>query len=182
MELFIPGLVIILVVAVFIFLVLPRIGPMVLAIICLVALIVVGFQHYSMFSGEYRLSTWQYGLASYTPYVVLGIALIVIISSGFYMFGSTSVKSRIANTVSTPMEVIQNAVANAVEIMPAASSATNPITAGINRTINANVGTGRSNLGLGVPSAPANASASASAAPNTKSPNLPGVGFRASEV
>ena len=93
------------------------------------------------------------------------------------MVGGPETKSQILNAVSTPMETIQEAVANSAAAMPSAASATNVVTATLNRVINSNV------------SAPASA---AGAAPNSffgnakknmaKSPNLPGLGFKASNV
>jgi ABC-type transport system involved in multi-copper enzyme maturation permease subunit len=172
MELFLPSLIVILLVAFFIFMVLPRIGPMVLAVVALIALIAAGFHHYSLFASEYTLSTWQYSLAAYTPWVVLGFAFIFIISSVMFIMGGPEAKAAMLNTVSTPMETIQESIANSTANMPSAASATNVVTAGINRAIN---------------SAPANAASvsnanRANANRNKKTPNIPGLGFSASQV
>jgi uncharacterized membrane protein len=168
MELFVPGLIIIVLLAFFIFLVLPRMGAMVLAIVCLIALIAAGVNHYSMFSSEYSLSTWQYGLAAYTPWVVLGVSFVFIISALMFMVGSPETKAQMMNAASTPMEAIQEAVANSAAAMPPAATATNAVTATLNRAINSN------------PSAPVFGNANKKN--NAKSPNLPGLGFKASNV
>jgi hypothetical protein len=136
MEIFIPGLIVILLAAFFIFLILPRMGPMILGIVSLVALIAAGVHHYNMFHSEYALSTWQYGLAAYAPWVVLGLALLFIIASLFFVFGGSETRATLANAVSTPMEAIQNAVAGSANAMPPANTATNPITAAINTGLN----------------------------------------------
>jgi ABC-type transport system involved in multi-copper enzyme maturation permease subunit len=172
MELFLPSLIVILLVAFFIFMVLPRIGPMVLAVVALIALIAAGFHHYSLFASEYTLSTWQYSLAAYTPWVVLGFAFIFIISSVMFIMGGPEAKAAMLNTVSTPMETIQESIANSTANMPSAASATNVVTAGINRAIN---------------SVPGNAASvsnanRANANRNKKTPNIPGLGFSASQV
>ena len=163
-----PGLIIIVLLAFFIFLVLPRMGAMVLAIVCLIALIAAGVNHYSMFSSEYSLSTWQYGLAAYTPWVVLGVSFVFIISALMFMVGSPETKAQMMNAASTPMEAIQEAVANSAAAMPPAATATNAVTATLNRAINSN------------PSAPVFGNANKKN--NAKSPNLPGLGFKASNV
>jgi uncharacterized membrane protein len=161
--------------AFFVFLILPRMGAMVLAIVCLIALIAAGINHYSMFYSEYTLSTWQYGLAAYTPWVVLAVSFVFIISAVMFMVGSPETKAQIMNAASTPMETIQEAVANSAAAMPSAASATNPITATLNRVINTNASTEvkAPNSAFGFNTNKKN---------NAKSPNLPGLGFKASNV
>jgi hypothetical protein len=175
MELFVPGLIVLLVSAFFIFLILPRMGSMVLAIASLLALIAVGVHHYSQFYTEYRLSTWQNALAAYAPWVTLGFALIAMISSIIFFVSGEETRGKIANAVSTPMEAIQDKVAEAAAVMPSAASATNAVTAGINNIIK--------NATTTNASAPAQPQAQPNAARrnNTvKSPNIPGAGFSAS--
>lgn len=175
MELFVPGLIIIVLLAFFIFLILPRMGAMVLAVVCLIALIAAGINHYSMFQSEYSLSTWQYSLAAYTPWIILGVSFVFIISAIMFMIGSPETKAQIINAASTPMETIQEAVANSAAAMPSASSATNIVTATLNRAINTNASTEARapNSVFGTNALKKN---------NTKSPNLPGLGFKASDV
>jgi len=144
-------------------------GTMVLAIASLVALIAVGVHHYSQFYTEYRLSTWQNSLTAYAPWVTLGFALIVMVSSIIFFVSGEETRGKIANAVSTPMETIQDKVAEAAAIMPSAATATNSVTAGINNIIK-NVTT--TNASAQQPNARRN---------NTiKSPNIPGAGFSAS--
>jgi hypothetical protein len=168
MELFLPGIIVLLLAAFFIFLILPRMGPMVLAIVSIVALLAAGIHHYSMFHSEYALSTWQYGLAAYAPWAVLGLALLFIIAAIFFVFGGTS-PTAVMNAVSTPMEAIQNAVAGSANAMPSANTATNPVTAAINSGLNAIVGTNTNK--------PANQKPA-----NKPSPLLPGLNFPASQI
>ena len=161
--------------AFFIFLILPRMGSMVLAIASLLALIAVGVHHYSQFYTEYRLSTWQNSLTAYAPWVTLGFALIVMVSSIIFFVSGEETRGKIANAVSTPMEAIQDKVAEAAAVMPSAASATNAVTAGINNIIK--------NATTTNASAPAQPQAQPNAARrnNTvKSPNIPGAGFSAS--
>jgi hypothetical protein len=171
MEIFLPSLIILVLLAFFIFLVLPRTGPMVLAVVCLIALIAAGMNHYTMFYSEYALSTWQYSLAAYTPWVILGFAFIFVISAAMFMFSGGDMKGAM-NAVSTPMESIQEAVANSAAAMPSAASATNPITATLNRAMNGTAAnSAASNFGFGT-----------NKKNNAKSPVIPGLGFPASSV
>ena len=175
MEIFLPSLIIFVVLAFFIFLVLPRTGPMVLAVVCLIALIAAGMNHYTMFYSEYALSTWQYSLAAYTPWVILGLALIFVISAAMFMFSGGDMKGAM-NAVTTPMESIQEAVANSAAAMPSAASATNVVTATLNRAMNGPAGNSSApapGAGFGFGNNKKN---------NAKSPVIPGLGFAASDV
>jgi len=163
MELFVPGLIILIIAGFYVFLVLPRLGPMVLAVVALVALILAGINHYSMFYNEYKLSTWQYTLAAYTPWVILGLALITMIAAIMFMFTGPEGSAKVMNAISTPMEAIQTAVGNSVSTMPSANSATNPVTAALNSVVSNVAG-------------PKNNRASPA------SPTVPGLGFSASSV
>lgn len=165
MELFVPGLIILIIAGFYVFLVLPRLGPMVLAVVSLLALVLAGINHYSMFYNEYKLSTWQFTLAAYTPWVVLGLALVTMIGAIIFMFTGSEASAKVMNAVSTPMEAIQAAVSNSVNSMPSANSATNPLTAALN-TVVANVAGPKNN----------------SNSKSTSSPTLPGLGYSASSV
>jgi hypothetical protein len=139
---------------------------MVLSVICLIALIAAGFHHFNMFYSEYTLSTWQYSLAAYAPWVVLGVSFVFIISAVMYMFADSETKAMVPDVVKAPIEQIQGAVENAAAIMPSAASATNAVTGYINRALNTNAqGQGQGQQGQGR---------------NRNSPVLPG-GFKASE-
>jgi hypothetical protein len=130
MELFLPGLFVLVITAFFAFLVVPRIGPTILAIVSLIALIAAGVHHINLFYSEYRLSTWQQGLADAAPWVVLATAIIFIIASIGVLFSN-----RMTGASNTPMASIQNAISNSMASTPSASTATNPITAAINSTL-----------------------------------------------
>lgn len=151
MEIVLPSLIILLLSAFFAFMVVPRVGPMILIVVSVVALLAAGIQHYSMFSAEYRLSTWQNTMVGYGPFVVLGIALLFILSA--------TLSAVTGNVVSAPpMEVLSSAIANMKNTLPTAASATNMVTAGINKGITA-------------------------LAPASSGPSLiPTLGYRASEV
>jgi hypothetical protein len=161
MELVLPSLIILLLSAFFIFMVLPRTGPLILAVVSVLALVGAGIQHYSMFSAEYRFSTWQNTMTAYAPFVVLGLALITILAAAVSAF--------YGNVVSTvaPIDVVSNAISNMKNTLPSASSATNMVTAGINK-----------GLAAIAPIAHSVANAPPAAGPSL----IPNLGYRASEV
>ena len=134
MELFLPGLPVLIISAIFIFMVLPRIGPVVLAVVCALALSGVLIHHYSMFSSEYRLSTWQNGLASYAPFLLIGVSILIVIGVIVSLFTGNSV----SETIQAPIQTIQSGITASLNAMPSASTATNPVTSALNSAIKNN--------------------------------------------
>ena len=176
MEIFLPSLIIFVLLGFFIFLILPRMGPLVLGIISLIALVAAGIHHYSLFHSEYKLSTWQYSLAAYTPWVVLAVSFVFVITAAMAMFSGPETKAAMLNTISTPIEAVQEAVTNSYAAMPSAASATNSLTAAFNRGINAIPGqTNTTNAAM-------TSNMNANANKNKKTPNIPGLGFSSSQV
>ena len=134
MELFLPGLLVLLISAFFGFVVIPKFGPVILVSVSVIVLFLVLGHHYSLFYSEYRLSTWQNTLGAYAPFLVLGVALFFIFSvAASILNGNDFVESIMA-----PVHIVQNAANSAIETLPTASSATNPITAGINSLLKTN--------------------------------------------
>ena len=129
MELFLPGLIVLVISALFAFFIIPRTGALILAVVCMIALIAAGINHYNTFYAEYQLSTWQNGLKENAIFVILGLAILAIIGSIFYMFSGGEGGSNVGES---PMETLQNAVVNAAANMPPANTATNPLTGAIN--------------------------------------------------
>lgn len=132
-----------------------------------------------MFYSEYTLSTWQYSLAAYTPWIVLGLSFVFIISAVMFMFSGGNVKGAM-NAVSTPMESIQEAVANSAAAMPSAASATNVVTATLNRAMNGSAGNSASGNSASAPGA--GFGFGNNKKNNVKSPVITGLGFPASDV
>ena len=122
MELFLPGIIVLLLSGFFAFMVIPRVGIIILIIISVLSLIAAGTHHYYMFSSEYTLATWQNGMKSYAPWIVLLFSLFFIIGSLQYI-------------IVTPAQTLGNAVSDSIKNMPSSSSATNPLTSAINTTI-----------------------------------------------
>jgi hypothetical protein len=170
MELFLPSLFVVVIAALLAFLVIPRMGSLILAITSLIALVLAGVHHYNLFYAEYQLSTWQNGIGANAPFFILGLALLFIIGAVYYMFTGSSlaaVKNMLPNT--SPIEEIQNAVQNSVENMPPANTATNAATAAINN--------GLKNMMGALNNKPAN-----NRSANNKSQAIPGLNFRPSEI
>jgi len=132
MELFLPGLFVMLIASVFVFLVVPRVGTVALGVMSVLTLIAVLWHHSYMFKDEYRMSTWQNQLHTYAPFVVLALALLTILLVLQNMFTGKG----IMETVKAPVEVIQTSMQQAISNMPSASSATNMLTSTINKAIN----------------------------------------------
>jgi hypothetical protein len=133
MELFLPGLLVLLVSAFFVFLVLPRMGAPVLATMSIITVIAVLAHHYAMFGSEYRLSTWQNSLSAYTPFIVLGLAILIVGGVVVSLFTGKSTME----VIQTPIETLQSGITASLHAMPSAASATNALTSAINSGINA---------------------------------------------
>lgn len=158
MELFLPGVIVLLLAAFFIFLIIPRFGSTILVGASVLALMMGLYNHISMFGSEYRLSTWQMGLAASAPWFVLFLSFLFVIGAIRNIFSGSSNSPSIADQ-------IINSVSTSVSNMPSAKSATNPLTAFVNTAIENT----KSIL------SPANNS-------RNKSPIIPGLGYKSSNV
>lgn len=88
MEFFIPGLAALLLIAIIVFLVLPRIGAPILAVLSLVLLAYGLNNHMSMFYSEYRYSTWQDKFKAYGPFIIIGFLLLSILGYMGFLFST----------------------------------------------------------------------------------------------
>lgn len=128
MELFLPSIFILLLGGAVVFFFLPRFGPLTLAALSLILLAIGVYHHATMFGTEYRLSTWQYGLIGYAPYVLVGGLLLVIL---FYLLsllpavGGKAENAAAAAAANQPIEVS----------LPAAETAPNILTRAVNNGI-----------------------------------------------
>lgn len=152
MEKFLSNMAILFIVALIVFLVLPRLGATVLVILSLVLLVASLYSHYNLFSSEYRYSTWQERLKWYAPTVMYGgLAVgIIFILSGMYngtisvpLLPTTNLSSSNSNTVTGTINNTAKA-ANTV-ISNAVSAVTN--TLGMNTSKNNRPSNTLANLG-----------------------------------
>jgi hypothetical protein len=147
MELFLPSIALLLVASLIVFLVLPRIGAPILAVLSLTLLIFGVYNHYYLFYSEYRFSTWQERLKFYGPFIIIGALILAIISYMGFLFGTQGANALPASNLPaniSPVSVATdttNAVANTAA--NAATAATNAVTNAVNTTLNA--------VGLGGP-------------------------------
>jgi hypothetical protein len=116
MELFLPSIAVLLVASLIVFLVLPRIGAPVLAILSLVLLIFGVYNHYYLFYSEYRFSTWQERLKFYGPFIIIGALILSILSYMGFLFGTGSANILPASNLpaNTSASAVVNDTANAV--------------------------------------------------------------------
>jgi hypothetical protein len=116
MELFLPSIAVLLVASLIVFLVLPRIGAPVLAVLSLVLLLFGVYNHYSLFYSEYRFSTWQDRLKFYGPFIIIGALILAILSYMGFLFGTGATNILPASNlpVNTTATNVVNDTANAV--------------------------------------------------------------------
>jgi len=120
MQLFFPSVLLVLLAFLIIFLVMPKFSPLVIVSISAVLLVAGTYNHFITFWNEYQQSTWQNNLKIFAPGIFIAVLLVYvfIVINSFFTGGSVPVP-----TLPT------------VEL-PSAESATNPVTAAINSTMN----------------------------------------------
>jgi hypothetical protein len=87
MELFIPSLLILVLSAVVVFLVLPKASPYVLGGLAIAMLIFGVVQHYQQFPYEYTASSISQVVTDYSPFVILAVLILGILSVLASAFG-----------------------------------------------------------------------------------------------
>jgi hypothetical protein len=177
MELFLPGIIIILLSAFFIFMILPRMGSTILLVTSILALFLVAYNHYNMFYDEYRLSTWQESLSTYAPWIVVFLSFIFLGGAIQHIYaGPTNYFS--SSSQGSIVEKLSESVSDAIKNMPSAQTATNPVTASVNNAINS-----VKNLIPSITNKSGNNRTANNRSPNSKgSPNIPGLQYKSSEV
>ena len=143
MELFLPSIAALLVTALLVFLVLPRLGAPILSVLALVLLAYGVYTHYYMFYSEYRYSTWQERLKFYAPFMMIaGLILAIVFYLGF-LFSTGSIEELPATNVpglnTGAVAVANNAVVNASKSVNTAMINLGN-TLGLNNTKKNNVG------------------------------------------
>jgi len=86
MQLFLPGLVTIIVAGVFIFFVIPRVSPTVIFIISIIFLFIMIQSHYSMFANEYKLISWREQLSVFATPILISIIVIGLLIAVSQLF------------------------------------------------------------------------------------------------
>ena len=127
MELFLPGIAALLISALIVFLVLPRLGAPVLVGLSLALLVFCLYNHYTLFGSEYRLSTWQEQLKWYAPVVMYGGLTLAVVMYLGYLFNSKGASilpaSNISGEPTNVVEAVNNSALAATNAVNAASNA-----------------------------------------------------------
>ncbi len=125
MEFFLPGLAALLIAALIVFIVLPRLGAPILAVLSIVLLVYGVYNHIQLFSSEYKYSTWQDRLKFYAPFVMIGGLILAIIFYMTYLVGSQGVSALPATNVPVNNAQVVEAVNTVTENMNKAANAVN---------------------------------------------------------
>jgi len=120
MQLFLPSMLVSLLAILVIILLIPRFSPLIIVILAGILLYVATTQHFNMFMDEYKQSTWQQSLKLFAPGIMIA-ALIIFVLYGILTFFSSG-------AVPIPSMPSMD--------MPAANTATNPVTSAINKVMN----------------------------------------------
>jgi hypothetical protein len=126
MELFIPSLATILIVALIVFLVLPRLGAPVLAALSVILLVYGVYNHIQLFSSEYRYSTWQEQLKFYAPFVLIGGLILAVLMYLGFIFKTEGPSALPDSSVPIP---------NAIEVVNSANNAANTVVNKVANTV-----------------------------------------------
>jgi hypothetical protein len=141
MEFFLPGLAALLIAGLVIFLVLPRLGAPVLAVLSLLLLCYGIYSHYTLFSSEYRFSTWQDRLKFYGPFLIIGALVLAVLGYMGFLFGSKGANALPAsNNIAGDAQVVEaaNTVGNGA--LSAVTGITNAVGITNNAKVNQNKG------------------------------------------
>jgi len=127
MELFLPSIAALLISALIVFLVLPRLGAPVLVGLSVVLLVFCLYNHYTLFASEYRLSTWQEQLKWYAPVIMYGGLTIAVLMYLGYLFNSNGPSmfpaSNISGEPTNVSEAVNNSAVAATNAVNAVSNA-----------------------------------------------------------
>jgi hypothetical protein len=133
MEFFLPGLAALLIAALIVFLVLPRLGAPILAVLSILLLVYGVYNHIQLFSSEYAYSTWQDRLKFYSPFVMIGGLILAILFYMTYIVGSQGTSALPATNVPVNNAQVVEAVNTVTENVNAAA---NKVANVVNNTVN----------------------------------------------
>lgn len=129
MEFFLPGLAALLIAALIVFLVLPRLGAPILAVLSILLLAYGVYNHIQLFSSEYAYSTWQDRLKFFAPFVMIGGLILMILFYITYLVGSQGTSALPATNVP-----VNNA--QIVEAVNTMNDAANTVATAVTNTVN----------------------------------------------
>lgn len=88
MEFFLPSILLIIFAAVLVFAVLPKFTPLLLAVVALLCLVLAVYNHYSLFKNEYKIMTWADTATQFSPYLLSGLVIVLLVGYLLYLTGS----------------------------------------------------------------------------------------------
>ena len=132
MELFIPSILALVIAAVIVMFVLPRLSSVVLGSLALVFVIIAAYQHYNFFYTEYRQSTWQMPLLQYAPYLLLGGLVLFLIFFSINFIGTSTTAQAAA-----PLMAMNAAVERVANQAPTVAGVTSAVTNAANNALKA---------------------------------------------
>jgi hypothetical protein len=127
MELFLPGIASLLIIALIVFIVLPRLGAPVLAILSILLLVYGVMNHIKLFSSEWRYSTWQERFRYYGPVLIISAMILGTLMYIGILYATKGAEALPANNVP---------VANATEVVNAVNNAVNGAVDAVNKAVN----------------------------------------------
>lgn len=119
MELFLPSLFIFLLATIVITFIVPRMSPIIIAVMAAALLAFGVYHHFTLFWNEYKQSTWQDQLKLFAPGIMLAIIIVYVLFSIVMFFTGGSV----------PIPSMPEMV------LPSANTATNRVTSTLNNII-----------------------------------------------
>ncbi len=141
MDFFIPSLMILLISAIVVFFLVPKLGPTMMLVLSIALLAFAVMHHIKMYKSEYTLSTWPMLLSTYGPYIVLGILLLFILFFIFSSYGGPSVP--VPEVAGSPVVESANSIINNIK------TAVNNTAMAVKNTVTGNSmnKNGRNNIG-----------------------------------
>jgi len=108
------------------FFLVPSFPVSILAASSAVALVAILYWHWTQFSVEYRMSTWQEGLRNYASYFL--IFIVILLSYGFYVFSANggSVSEVLQKAQTTVRNVSRNTLNRSSRALNSVSESLNP--------------------------------------------------------
>lgn len=119
MEFYLPSLFLIILALFFIFYFVPSMTPYAMVLFAIVMLVLATYNHWSLFSDEYRIQTWADTAKSFAPYIMIG--LVVLMSGGYILFlvsrgrGTTLPSPGATPPPETATNMITEAMNNAIQ-------------------------------------------------------------------
>ena len=81
MELFIPSIIVFILSAIVVFIITPRLSPLIVTILSFVLLIFVVKNHITLFYNEYAENSWSSGIKTYAPAIMITTIILFLLGA-----------------------------------------------------------------------------------------------------